>query len=87
MDRDGVAGKGVEHDHVEALLAGAFFPEQAQPAVTEHDLHLRRRIGEEGEVVARRLHHLRVELVEAEQVPAPPVDDDGPGPEPDDGDP
>ena len=41
VDRDGVAGEGVEHDHVEALLSRAFLPEQVQPAVTEHHLHLR----------------------------------------------
>jgi len=67
---DRVAREGVDGQNVEAARRLAL---QHQPRVAQHDLGRRGAARQEREVRARQPLDLRVDLVEAVEVPCPPM--------------
>ena len=71
--RHGVAGKRVERKDVELLRSFARLPFEHDARVAQRDFHRRLAVFEVGEVLARETLHLRVDLVDAEDIAASSV--------------
>ena len=65
VDGDGVAGKGVDYQQIEPLIA---LPFERKTAVAQHQFDARRGIAQVGEFVLRDLDHQRVDLVDPHDV-------------------
>src|SRR4051812_29701958 len=83
MERDGVAGEGVDDEHVEFLRA---FTGQGGAGVAGNDVDVRAGFADVGEDVAGDGFDSGVDLVEADAVAGTAVSGDGPGAEADDAD-
>ncbi len=67
MQRDGVAGEGVDHEHAEGVRLLSF---EHEARVAQRDGDVRAAVGEVGELRLREIDHLRIDLVEPECVAA-----------------